>query len=54
MIDGTRECGREVGGRINLFPLQQNNEYLVLYDQTGPVSKNFCESLDGSPEGLPA
>jgi hypothetical protein len=54
MIDGTRECRSEFGKRINLFPLQHINEFLVPYDQIGPVSKHFCESFNGSPEGLPA
>jgi hypothetical protein len=52
-IDGTRECGSEFGGRINLFPLQHINEFPVPYNQIGPVSKIICESFDGSPEGLP-
>jgi hypothetical protein len=38
--------------RINLFPLQHINEFLVPYDQIGPVSKNFCESFDGLPENV--
>jgi hypothetical protein len=53
-IDGTRKCGSEFGRRINLFPLQHIDEYLVFYGQIRPISKNFCESLKGSPEGLPA
>ncbi len=52
-IDGTRECGSEFCRRINLFLLQHINEFLVPYNQIGPVSKTFCESLDGLPEGLP-
>jgi hypothetical protein len=52
-IDGTRECWNEFRGMINLFLLQHINEFLVPYDQIGPVSKNFCESFDGLPEGLP-
>jgi hypothetical protein len=53
MIDGTRECGSEFGGKINLFLLQHINEILMNYDQIEPVNQKNCESFDGSTEDLP-
>jgi hypothetical protein len=44
-IDGTRKCGSDFGRWINLFPLQRINEFLVFYDQIGPISKNFVRAL---------
>jgi hypothetical protein len=31
--------------RINLFPLQHINEFLVPYNQIGPISKTFVRAL---------
>jgi hypothetical protein len=53
-IVGTRKCRSEFGGRINLFPLQHINEFILPFNQIRPVSKTFCESLDCLREGLPA
>jgi hypothetical protein len=44
-IDGIRKCGSEFDRRINLFPLQRINEFLVPYDQIRPISKNFVRAL---------
>jgi hypothetical protein len=46
-IDGTRECGSDFSGRINLFPLQLQHikKFLVPYDQIRPVSKSFVRAL---------